>query len=402
MPLRASSALRVRTKEPRRSREPAVKSTKARRSGFELEFRALHAPGSEWYLLRRNMAESDGKPASSPLSTEEADRLSEKFKPSWEAEPEPPTVPKAEPPTVPKVEPPKNFGKQTLLGIAAPIPEPPKAAEPPSKAPDDLDWELPTSPAPTEPVEAAPIEPPPKSNPSGVGQTYVPKDVDAPAIVLKEEVKRAEERALAQLDAEHKARSAPTVLKFKAIESPQKAAVEELDPEVFRTPKRGMGVWIGLGAGALSVALIGIMVVVKSTSSEEPLPPPEVKAAPPVQTPPEPPPPVVTTPPAPQPEAKPGEPVVEPVQEAKAAEPPKAAEPEPAPEPESKPEPKPTAAPKTAPSPKPAATSKPVAAAPKPPPAPKPASPAPKPASSPKPAPAPKPASGGIVRDAPF
>ena len=52
------------------------------------------------------MAESDGKPASSPLSTEEADRLSEKFKPSWEAEPDPPTIPKVDPPTLPNPAPP--------------------------------------------------------------------------------------------------------------------------------------------------------------------------------------------------------------------------------------------------------------------------------------------------------
>src|SRR6185503_7331622 len=174
------------------------------------------------------MAESDGKPASSPLSTEEADRLSEKFKPSWEAEPEPPTVP--------KVEPPKNFGKQTLLGIAAPIPSPPPE-KPPSSAPDDLDWELPTNPAPSPIEEAQAIEPPPKSNPSGIGQTYKPKDTDAPAIVLTDEVKRAEEHARRQLEAEHRSRSAPTVLKFKAVDVLQKAAPGDGEPPAYEPPK---------------------------------------------------------------------------------------------------------------------------------------------------------------------
>jgi len=411
------------------------------------------------------MAESDGKPASSPLSTEEADRLSEKFKPSWEAEPDPPTLPKVDPPTLPrvdaqpipaiepqptkvepqpmakvepqpmakvepqpmakvepqpmaKVEPqpmakveaqpvakveaqpaakaeaPKFVGKATLLGVAVPVPSPPQA-EAPNKAPDDLDWELPTNPVPS-PIEEAPvIEPPPKSNPSGIGEKYIPKDTNAPAIVLKDEVKRAEERARAELAAEHRARSAPTVLKFKAVEVPKKETTDELEPSPFGPPKRRLGVWIGLGAGALSVALIGVLVLARGSGREAPTAPPEeVKAAPRAAEP-EPAAPQVATPtPAPDPEPKPPEPVVAPSAEPSAVVVAPAKDSEPAPE-----APKPVATAKAAP---PAKAPKPVAAAPKPQPTPKPVSqPTSKPASSPK-APASKPASGGIVRDAPF
>ena len=396
------------------------------------------------------MAESDGKPASSPLSTEEADRLSEKFKPSWEAEPEPPTIPKVDPPTPPrvdaqpipaapplpmtkveplpiakveplpiakveplpiaKVEPqpvakveaqpaakaeaPKTLGKATLLGVAVPIPSPPQA-EAPNKAPDDLDWELPTNPVPS-PVEEAPIiEPPPKSNPSGIGEKYVPKDASAPPIVLKDEVKRAEEQARAELAAEHRARSAPTVLKFKAIEVPKKETTDDLEPSPFGPPKRRLGVWIGLGAGALSVALIGALVLARGSVREEPTAPPEeVKVAPRAAEP-EPVAPPAATPTAPPvPEPKPPEPVVEPSAEPSAVVVAPAKDSEPAPEP-----PKPVATAKPAPPPK---APKPVAAAPKPQSTPKPVSqPTSKPASSPPKAPASKPA-GGIVRDAPF
>jgi hypothetical protein len=404
------------------------------------------------------MAESDGKPASSPLSTEEADRLSEQIKPSWEAEPDPPTIPRVEPPTLPAADPPtmprvepvakvepapvakvepapvakvgptpvgkvepvpvakvepvpvtkvepmpiakvepapiakleqaKPLLKQTLLGISAPIPSPPPA-DAPNKAPDDLDWELSTNPVPSPIEDAAPaIEPPPKSNPSGLGEKYVPKDTNAPAIVLKEEVKRAEEYARAELAAEHRARSAPTVLKFKAIEVPKKEATDELEELPFGAPKRRLGVWIGLGAGVASIALIGILVAGRGSGREEPTAPPEEIRAAPRATEAEAPPPAPTPTPAPEPE-----PVVSPSAEPPAVVVAPAKDPEPTPTTEpAKPEP----AAKPAPPPKPAP--KPVAAAPKP--SPKPATqPASKPASPTK---ASKPVSGGIVRDAPF
>lgn len=402
------------------------------------------------------MAESDGKPASSPLSTEEADRLSEKFKPSWEAEPDPPTIPKVDPPTLPqgdpptlpqgeqprpiakveplpiakveprpiakvepqpiakvepqpmakvepqpmaKVEPqpganveaPKALGKATLLGVAVPIPQPPQA-DAPNKAPDDLDWELPTNPVPSPAEDAAGIEPPPKSNPSGLGEKYVPKDTNAPPIVLKEEVKRAEERARAELAAEHRARSAPTVLKFKAIDVPKKETTDELEPSPFGPPKRRLGVWIGLGAGALSVLLIGILVAARGTGREEPTAPPEeVKAAPRAAEPEVVSPPAVAPTPAPAPDPKPAEPVVEPTAPPSAVVVAPAKDPEPVGEP---PKPQETAKPQAPPK-----AAKPVAAAPKPPPTAKPVS---QPTSKPAKSPASKPAAGGIVRDAPF
>src|SRR5262245_45740960 len=110
------------------------------------------------------MAERDaGRPAPDTLSTEEADRLSERFRPSWE--PDPPTVPRVGPApaaagkplpspqaspapalkpsqTVPII--PGGAGKAprptTLVGIQPTIPVSRSAA------PDDLDWEAPTNP----------------------------------------------------------------------------------------------------------------------------------------------------------------------------------------------------------------------------------------------------------------
>jgi hypothetical protein len=395
------------------------------------------------------MAESDGKPASSPLSSDEADRLSERFKPSWESEPEPPTVPKMDPPVqaepaatvapavkvepMVKIEPAKvepvkvepvkiepakiepvvkvdpvvrlepvkaeptipvgaapaeaakavnPLAKQTMLGIAPTVSASPLPSAPPGQA-TDLDWELPTNPVPSTLEETQPLEPPPKSNPSGVGQKYEPKDADAPAIVLTDEVKRAEEQARAQLVAEHKARSAPTVLKFKAVEvAPKTVPVDdELD---FRPPKRGAGVWIGLGAGLVALALIGVALVGRDEKTAPQTAPVEVKAAPPL---PEPPPPL---PPPPTAETAKDEPPPprEPPEDAPAVTPVEAAEPRP-------PAAKPVLAPKPAPAPKPVtAAPKTQPAQPKAPPASKPTSPATKPAS--------KPAAGGIVRDAPF
>jgi hypothetical protein len=295
---------------------------------------------------------------------------------------EPQPIAKVEPQPVAKVEGPKAVGKATLLGVAVPIPSPPQT-EAPNKAPDDLDWELPTNPV-ASPFEeaAAAVEPPPKSNPSGIGEKYVPKDVNAPAIVLKEDVKRAEERARAELAAEHRARSAPTVLKFKAIEVAKNDDSDELEPSPFGPPKRRLGVWIGLGAGALSLALIGVLVAGQRTSREEPTAAPvEVKAAPPVAKPEA----VADPAPPPAPEPKPPEPAVEPSAAPPAVVVAPASQPEPVPEP-----------------PKPVATAKPAspAKAPKPA-APKPASTS-KPTSSPPKPPASKPGAGGIVRDAPF
>jgi hypothetical protein len=274
------------------------------------------------------------------------------------------------------------------LGVAVPIPSPP-LADAPNKAPDDLDWEVPANPVPSAVDEAASaVEPPPKSNPSGIGEKYVPKEAGAPPIVLKEEVKRAEEQARAELAAEHRARSAPTVLKFKAIEVPKKETDDEFELYPFGPPKRRLGVWIGLAAGLLALVLIGVLVFRRTPRDEPTAPPVEVKAAPQPEAVS---PPAATPTPAPAPEPKPSEPVVEPSAEPSAVVVAPAKQPEPLPEP-----PKPPAAVKPVPLPK---AAKPAAAAPKP--TSKPAS-ASKPASSPTKAPASKPAAGGIVRDAPF
>jgi hypothetical protein len=307
-----------------------------------------------------------------------------------------------------KVEP-KPLLKQTLVGLSMPLPSAPPAGALSGNPPDDLDWELPTNPVPSpleelKPEEVRPaepaidVEPPPKSSPSGVGQTYKPKDADAPAIILTDEVKRAEETARAQLVAEHKARSAPTVLKFKAVDVQPKVALDDDDLPDFVPAKKGLGVWLGLGAGALSVAVIGIMVAVRGGSSHAPEQVPvETKAAAPAAQPEPAPPPALEPPVAPAGEPAPAEPAPT----AGASDTPHVTVGEPATA-QARPTVKPAAAeptvtPKPVPAPKApksvAAASKPAA------PVPKPAAPAAKPAA---PKPSPKPGSGGIVRDAPF
>jgi hypothetical protein len=384
------------------------------------------------------MAESDGKPASSPLSSDEADRLSEKFRPSWEPEPDAPTLPKAAPQALPdpgssaestgtppavsapavsapavsapasvttapamtkapaptgpspvKLQPAVTVSigpskpadspakphalKQTLLGVAVPLPSAPPPDPRPSNPPDDLDWEPPVARATDIAQEAQPIEPPPKSNPSGIGQKYEPKDTGAPPIVLTDDVKRAEERARAQLAAEHRARSAPTLLKVKAIDVQPKLVLDDETPD-FAPSRKGLGLWIGLGAAAAAVVL-GVVVLSRGKSDPAPEPVTETAAASRTVSPiPPPPPPAVTNEPP--------------------TEPSKPAAPATTPEPTSKP---------ALPLSKATATTK----------TPKTVSPSTK-VSQPKPAqttstttspgakPAPKPAAGAIVRDAPF
>jgi hypothetical protein len=416
------------------------------------------------------MAESDGKPASSPLSSEEADRLSERFRPSWEAEPDPPTIPKADPPAPAvvvepaanvepavavepaanvepavvvepalKVEPtvkverarvseppakpavrvepmiklepaakaaPAPNLKQTLLGIPPPEPsKPPSAVE---KAPaDELDWEVPaehrSAPKHAVPAAAAPavdievpidiepaVEPPPKSSPSGVGQKYEPKDAGAPPIVLTDELKRAEETARAQLAAEHQARSAPTLLKLKAVELGAKPAPPDDDIPDFVPKKRGLGVWLALGA-ALVLAVGGTIVASGSRKApEKEAPAPDTKAA--ARLAPEPPTPP-TAPPTPAPTteaAADAQPVVAPSEPERPI-----VSPRPAAEPTTTPAAQPPSAPKTTSRVKPVVASKPA-------PQPRSAQTASKPASTTSKPVGSKPAAGGIVRDAPF
>lgn len=323
------------------------------------------------------MAEGNAnRPAPDDLTTEDVDRLSERFKPSWETEAQP--APQATRPVL----------KQTMLGgtaPAAPLPTaraaPPAAASPPAAAPapvaarplttvtvgtsgveapknqvrhatlvgiapqairqvsgapqtapDDLDWELPEGEQPEPPSDmaqtarivrapevsppkaeasriqqvqpeqpkAAPViavvapvvtasaqapapaqapppaaaeadepmaidveELPPKSQPSGIGEKYVPRDQNAPAVVLNAEVERTEAQARATIEAQHRARSAPTIAKMPAVRVAAQAAITEFADEdtVSHRRKSKHGVWVvlallTLGGGAAGAAVL--------------------------------------------------------------------------------------------------------------------------------------------------
>jgi hypothetical protein len=245
------------------------------------------------------------------------------------------------------IEAPKNpIRNPTLVGIAPQAIRQVSGA--PQAAPDDLDWELPAGEQPEppsdmaqtarivrtpeatppkaeasriQPVQAeppkaaapapAPVPPgaeepiaidveelPPKSHPSGIGEKYVPRDQNAPAVVLNEEVQRTEERARATIEAQHRARSAPTIARMPAVRVPTEAAAEFADEDtVSHRRKRGRGVWIvlaliTLGGGAAGAAVLlrtAAPPPVAETPKEEPVavadtaapPPPAVTAAPP-------------------------------------------------------------------------------------------------------------------------
>jgi hypothetical protein len=305
------------------------------------------------------MAEGNAnRPAPETLTPEDVDRLSERFKPSWEVEP--------------PAEPARHALKQTMVGgtapavapvappTAAPAPAAPLATAPPiakpmttvtanksglevaravrhptlvgiapqairqvsgapRAAPDDLDWEVPagerpepssdlaqtarivTAPAAASPpnAEASRIQPtqaqpppppapappapamvvpahagadedlpidveelPPESKPSGIGQKYVPRDQGAPAIVLNDEVQRTEAQARATMEAQHRARSAPTIAKMPAARASAPTEPAEFADEdtVTHRRKRGRGVWVALalltlGGGVALAAL---------------------------------------------------------------------------------------------------------------------------------------------------
>jgi hypothetical protein len=322
------------------------------------------------------MAEGNAnRPAPETLTTEDVDRLSERFKPSWETEPQ----------VAPRAEPARPALKQTMLGgttaaappaparppaaapaaptpivaVAAPVAAKPMATvtvgkaglevakpvrhptlvgiapqairqvsgAPPQAAPDDLDWELPVAdqpepasdmartarivrtpdaappataeasriqpvqaePPPTPaqaPPPAAPViagaeadeplpvdveELPPESKPSGIGQKYVPPDLNAPAIVLNEEVQRTEAQARATVEAQHRARSAPTIAKMPAVRVPATESAAELADEDTVYPRRrgGRAVWV-----VLSILTLGGGASLAAVLLRKPEPPP--------------------------------------------------------------------------------------------------------------------------------
>jgi hypothetical protein len=260
--------------------------------------------------------------------------------------------------------------RQTLLGIAPEhLRKPPPAAATTraANAPDDLDWELPPSvqaaanalevgpdpvPAPSpkpraevaarpdpasakagggeqardqdDPLPVDVEELPPESKPSGIGQTYKPRDEGAPAVVLTEDVQRTEAEARAKIEAQHRARSAPTIARMPAVRA---AAIPDSGDTVpgFRSRRR-LGLWLTLIPVAIAVAA-GAVALLRSEPAEEaelnePAGPPPVAAdlapAPPAPTPePAPPPPEPAASAVPEPIP---EPSAEPPAEAKRAE----------------------------------------------------------------------------------
>jgi hypothetical protein len=297
------------------------------------------------------MAERDaGRPEPGALSTEEADRLSERFRPSWEADADPPTVPRIAPsppgravaprplagapaapapaakPVAPAAQPaPPGAANRTDTADAARSPTPTLVgiqrtiAVGPSAAPDDLDWEAPAQasapeaaprtearaplaapPSIAEPEAPVPIdveelppdsseplsveveelppdsseplsveveELPPPSIPSGIGQTYVPKDQNAPAIVLNEEVQAAEAEARSRLEAQHRSRRAQTIVRMRVEDLGLPSVPEEPPPFA---PRRKTGLWLGLASVLLVAVAAGAFLLMRKPGGSGP------------------------------------------------------------------------------------------------------------------------------------
>jgi hypothetical protein len=246
----------------------------------------------------------------------------------------------------------------TLVGIAPQAIRQVSGA--PRSAPDDLDWELPAGDQPEPPsdmaktarivkpseavsssrAEASRVQPvtaeprqvaappavapaqaheepiaidveelPPKSQPSGIGEKYVPRDQNAPAVVLNEDVQRLEAQTRATMEAQHRARSAPTIARMPAVRVETHASAADVideDTVTHRRPRR-RGVWVvlallTLGGGA--AAAVALLEKADAPSAAAPAPVDKPIAADTVAPPPprEPPPPepVATTPPPPE------------------------------------------------------------------------------------------------------
>jgi hypothetical protein len=168
----------------------------------------------------------------------------------------------------------------TLVGLPPPVQ---------LKSSEELDWDVPTKPhssppperdeasaaspirasgtatAPTDPeppmveVEVEVDELPPESHPSGIGSKYVPKDLNAPPIVLKEEVQAAEAKQRQKLEFEHRSRRAATIIRMRAPDPvPAPVPAEEELSVPVRKSRTGMYLGAalvvlagGVGAGAL-------------------------------------------------------------------------------------------------------------------------------------------------------
>ncbi|HEV8244614.1 MAG TPA: hypothetical protein VGP93_02470, partial [Polyangiaceae bacterium] len=255
--------------------------------------------------------------AAGALSADEADRLSERFRPSWEAgegnagkPPEPPLKkqtlvglsPASHPPPASAAQdPPRPRAKQTLIGIApVQLPSSPPAPAPAAAA--AVEPPIPTPPPPpvaaANPQGAARQTPPnvvavlaSPDGPRGIAKKYRPKDdPSAPAVVLTDEVANAEARQRAQEEAErtaqHSKRRAATVMNMRVPDIPG------LRPA---RPKRSGTVRLLIGGAAL-LAVIVLVLKLATPDSPSPLPPQEKLAPVRIATPEAPPPPAVDTP----------------------------------------------------------------------------------------------------------
>jgi hypothetical protein len=253
------------------------------------------------------------------MTQEEADRLSEQFRPSWEDDP--PTVPRDQPiptaPSEPRTKVPASgpavtmapvvsvtkapavpiatgkpssassaqaaapltvapSQKPTLLGTAPAAPSGSDPAGARSLEGGDLEWEAPTNPLPEASTDAElqidVEELPPDSKPSGIGQKYKPKDEGAPPVMLGEEVQAAESGARARLEAEHRARRAPTIMGINALELPTAAAPPERELNFVVPRRRSFGVMVGIGLLALVGGVGGVLFLARGGATSTPPP----------------------------------------------------------------------------------------------------------------------------------
>jgi hypothetical protein len=122
------------------------------------------------------------------------------------------------------------------------------------------------------PVEVEEL--PPESKPSGIGQTYVPRDRDAPAVVLKEDVQRTEAQARAYIEAQHRARSAPTIARMPAVRVAADLPAADEDTLVSRKSRKGL--WVTITVFSLAIAGGVVFFLVRGPSEvTEAAPPPK-------------------------------------------------------------------------------------------------------------------------------
>jgi hypothetical protein len=221
---------------------------------------------------------------------------------------------------------------------------------------------------------------PPESKPSGIGQKYIPKEEGAPPVVLGPDVEAAERGASVDLEAEHRRRRAPTILKMKAFEGPPAGAVDAV-PDFAAPRRKGSGLLVVLAVLMVLGAAGAAAFLVRRGGANETAKPADRAAVPTTAT---------EATPRPVPEAAPAakasaqEAASPPPEEPSKDAPPEKAEAAAAPA-----KPAGATAAKPAARPAPAKPAKPTGAG------------SPKPAAGPRPA-SPSGAKGAIVRDTPF